>query len=936
MTTLSPEQQQVVDTWGQGMAVLAGAGSGKTTTLVIKCEALLKRDPEARFAAVSFTERSASDLKVKLSQRLPLSRHWVMTIHGLCGAILREFPREAGFDGEESMLSEAEGQLLWERAIEALWFDELPEEVAQGLDELLGRESRDSVVQLLKRARELAAFGVLESLLGAPDRESRALAAVARHVLGRFDRLKRRRGALDFSDLEQGADRALEHAHVREAFQRRFDLVLVDEFQDTNPLQARIILRFCRPDTSNLCVVGDPKQSIYRFRDADVTVFEEFCRKLPSRHVLSWNFRSRPGIIHFTNALCERVFTGAEPRMTYDPLEPRKAENAEFEPVVRLDVASPAHLAAWIRAETARGVPLDRMALLVRRIRGNEKWFKALTAAGIPLAIGSGGLFWEDPRVRELVALLRWWDDPANSLSGAVFLRAPWVGVTDEELDDWVKRDPTFRGPFFDSAHPLARALAPYRALPARPAELLQALLVSESLERELGASLLGLWHRAEELSTGGQDFHAVTLELSRAIEEGRRERDVPPPRNLGQLSVLTFHSAKGLEFEHVILIDLGAKPRAMPAPLLFWDRERGAFLGPRDEEGERDRKHPMEIAWRQLEQQRGLAESKRIFYVGLTRARERLILACPELSEKAREKGFDAEKVYGEENWRGWLECSGLAPPAAALTPAVRSAEAGSSAESGGHVRQRRALPIRQRRPRHSVTEWKLLSKCPRAYEWICARPRGGSEPPAEEDELAAAQAELGSRVHSALEQGATAATLEGIEAESAGAFRSAPVLEWAKQAPWMQPDREAWSELAFEVPVTEGEILVGSIDRLAFDPATGRYAVIDFKVTSRPRSATQLLESYSLQLELYAWALGRLQPELDPASIDAWIVNISGDGVTEVRVPLDRTPEEHRPETLARQAAAIVAGEAGEPRPGRQCRYCAVRALCAERKEE
>ena len=173
LTDLSPEQQAVVGSWGQGMAVMAGAGSGKTTTLTLKCTELLRRNPEARFAAVSFTERSASDLRAKLTERLTsmqeqgvlpkvaaqagvLSRHWVMTIHGLCATIIREFPREAGFDGEESMLSEPEATLLWERALEAVWLEEnLPVDIQNAVDFLLNRESRDSLMSLLFRVREL-------------------------------------------------------------------------------------------------------------------------------------------------------------------------------------------------------------------------------------------------------------------------------------------------------------------------------------------------------------------------------------------------------------------------------------------------------------------------------------------------------------------------------------------------------------------------------------------------------------------------------------------------------------------------------------------------------------------------------------------------------------------------------------------------------------
>jgi DNA helicase-2/ATP-dependent DNA helicase PcrA len=306
---LSPEQQRVVSEWGKGLAVMAGAGSGKTTTLVIKCAELLKKNPEAQFAAVSFTEKSASDLRAKLTQRLSvegksanesevLKGHCVTTIHGLCASVLREFPREAGFDGEESMLSEGESQRFWERAIEQLWADQTPLEVEQALEKLLNRESRSTLTDLLRRTRDLYAVGVLDSLRDNGDEASVALAVLSEFVVERYDRLKRRRGALDFNDLERGADRALEHAHVRAAFQKRFQLVLVDEFQDTNPLQAKIILRFVKPDFSNLCVVGDPKQSIYRFRDADVSVFEEFCAKLPIKISLTWNFRSRPGILN--------------------------------------------------------------------------------------------------------------------------------------------------------------------------------------------------------------------------------------------------------------------------------------------------------------------------------------------------------------------------------------------------------------------------------------------------------------------------------------------------------------------------------------------------------------------------------------------------------------------------------------------------------------
>ncbi len=943
---LTPEQRAVALSWGKSLAVLAGAGSGKTTTLVVKCQELLKKNPEARFAAVSFTEKSASDLRAKLSERLPLrgeggalSGHWVMTIHGLCNAILRDYPREAGFDGEESMLSEPEAQLLWEQAIQGLWFDELPPETRVAVDQMLLRESRDSLHALLKRSRELASFGALDFLSRAEDPDSKALARVARFVLDRYERLKRRRGALDFNDLERGADRALEHEAIRQAYHSRFALVMVDEFQDTNPLQASIIRRFCKPDGSNLCVVGDPKQSIYRFRDADVSVFEEFCSKLSERHSLTWNFRSRPGIIDYANALCAPAFMSSQ--MAYEALTPKREPHESLQPVIRLDVTQPSELGKWIVSEMEKGVPLQDMALLLRKIRGNEKWLKALTASGIPIAVGSGGLFWEDARVREMTAFLKWWDNPGNTLSGAVFLRAPWVGIADSMLDEWVRQDPTFVEPFIASEHPLAKRLAPLRNKVVRPGELLLALLVDERMEDELGAPLLGLWHRVEELSSRGLDFHSVVTELGHALEESRRERDVPPPRNRGQLSVLTLHASKGLEFPHVILVDLGPKGRAPDAPLLFWDREKGAFLGVRDSDGDRDKDHPVESVWRSREKEKALAESKRVFYVALTRAQERLVLVCPELPER---KSAPPEDPFSQDDWRAWVENSPIAAEAVSLS--MKEASVLSKAEesvNAGAFRQSLTFaktPV-MRRPRHSVTEWTLLSRCPRAYEWSFIRPRPVADGIAEAQLFSGAevertsvreisQQELGSRVHACLERGDHEG-LKKLEAEvGQDRFQAEPLISWALSSEWMIPargEREVWSELAFEIPIGS-EILVGSMDRVVLEP--GRASIVDFKVTEKAKSVEALIEAYFTQLELYAYALKRLlsEEEVRTTRFEALLVNISPKSIQAVPVSVGALPVEN----LALDAAEIVSGRSGDPRPGPLCRFCEFRSQCPE----
>ncbi|MEO5969679.1 MAG: UvrD-helicase domain-containing protein [Bdellovibrionia bacterium] len=981
----SPEQQEVIGSWGQGMAVLAGAGSGKTTTLVAKCAQLLERNSKAKFAAVSFTERSASDLRAKLSLALagkygasPLTLHWVMTIHGLCRSIIKEFPKEAGFDGEETVLSESEASLLWERAMDSLWLEDLPDDVRVCLEALLDRESRDSLAGLLERVRRLVAFGALSSLKDSEDVSSQNLFRVARYVLERYDRMKRRQGRLDFDDLERGADRALEFDTVRDAYHRRFDLVLVDEFQDTNPVQSRIIWRFIKVDLSNVCVVGDPKQSIYRFRDADVTVFEEFCNKLPLKFSLTWNFRSRPDVIEFANQVCARAFASSE--MAFEALVPKREPDPTLESVVRFDIQSPSDLGDWIQAEVRRGIPLHNFALLIRKIRGNEKWFKALTAARIPIAIGSGGLFWEDPRVREMVAFLKWWDNSGNTFSGGVFLRAPWMQISDETLDLWNKQDVTWRAPFFSSPHPIAGRLKPLLNLAVRPGELLMALLVDQETEDELGGPLLGLWHRVEDMSSRGMDFHSVVLELSEAVRENRREKQVPAPRNLGQLTILTLHGSKGLEFPHVILLDFGAKPRASDTPLLFWDREKGAYLGSRDSEGERIKDNPVEAVWREEEKKKNLAESKRLFYVALTRARERVVLVCSDLLPG--KQAFNPELAFGIDDWRGWIECSGwefksakkvgklldfgLNADTSLESPAGTHSETQSEPNSIGPTKARSALceilgegpPLS--RARHSVTELNLLSRCPRAYEWTYIRPVAAvsdeelgqkigddpcadlnssvGAPPGEESnvekQVETTHRELGNRIHKCLER-RDFAGLEEIEAEvGSSRFLAEPLIRWALNSKWMLPvdlprGRDVWAELSFEAPMGK-EVLVGSMDRVVADKGDGtsRYAILDFKFTEKRKSVRGLLEAYQTQIELYAWALTVLDPSIRLEEIQAYLINISSETVQNVQVHLGKV----NLEKLLADAVAIVHGRSGEPKPGPLCRMCGYRSSCAE----
>lgn len=836
--SLSPEQQEIVDVWGKGMAVTAGAGSGKTTTIVLKCLEYLKRNPEKDFLAVSFTEKSAADLQARLLPKIPTQNgSWVKTIHGFCRTLIQEFPEACGCDGTEEVMSEEESSQLWRGALRRLWSEDLPPGVGEALERLLLEKSVAQIQDLISRLRDLIPMGFYSEC---QDPLLEDLKTVSKWVLDRYQRSKDRRGVLDFSDLETRALKGLrEEPKMSRNFQKKFGLVLVDEFQDTNPVQAQILEKIILPDRSNICVVGDPKQSIYRFRDADVSLFEEFCKTLPVQLALTRNFRSRPGILNWVNDVCAPLFEASD--LSYLPLAPAREGNPTDPSLVHLDFPEAESLGKWILREKAQGRDLGKFVLLVRKVRGHEDLFKSLVSAGVPLAIASGGLFWDEPRVRELVSFLKAWDLSGNRMSAAIFLRAPWVGVSDAQIDEWIQNGDLIEQ-FLESPHELAQILKPSFNKPMRPGDLLIELFKSESLEKSLGMILLQLWHRVEEMSLSGLSFSEIVRELSRSLQERPREKEIPLPKAQGALTVMTIHGSKGLEFDHVILVDFPERKKNAEYPALFWDRKRGAYLG-EDEN------------WRKKEKEKAIAESKRLFYVALTRARERLILF---LSEPEKSQSLT------DDHWRSWIS-SHLAG-----FSKVRSLESFEKAELSLDRNGEESLSkcpsrselISMRRARHSVTEWLQFRRCPRSYIFkFLAKLEADSEPAPSElpfesrtSALTEKRVELGISVHEKLSQSDAVGLRALVQAEGRQSFDAEELVRWMESED--QSDDKVWREFAFEIPMETRfglDVLVGAMDRVSCRGE--KYILTDFKVAAKKS------DRYQFQLETYAWALGQLE---------------------------------------------------------------------------
>jgi ATP-dependent helicase/nuclease subunit A len=672
----TPQQIKIIELFGEGQAVVAGAGCGKTTTLVAKCLELMKRSPEARFCAVSFTEKSVRDLKTSLAEGFAKENaifdprsHWVKTIHGLCATIIQDFPLQAGLQGGETVLQEDQANQLWERSVTLLWSQNESAEISESVDQLLQLYSRSTLETLLKKLRSLMSFGVDDFIHRSFDRaEVKNLWLVFESVYLRYQHAKKRQGHLDFNDLEIYAVEALKSEVVCRYYQNRFNLVLVDEFQDTNPLQGKILERFVKPDLSNLCIVGDPKQSIYRFRDADVSVFNDLIQKLPSKHLLDTNYRSRPGVIQFVNEVCAPVFEASD--LSYEPLQAGR-ESDESISVSRLILENDDTLAQFLKSQQAAGVDLSEYVILMRSLRNarGQSHLKSLDRHQVPFILGSGGRFYSDPRVQELVALLKGFSSSKNTLSQVNALRAPWIQVPDATLIGWKDH---YYEKFFGSSHPVAKALAPLfnSTVSIRPGQILETLMSVDSLDEEMSMPLVTLWHKAEALSSQARRFDEVVDYFTDAIDHEKIEKEVPPPVKSGTVRVMTIHGSKGLQFPRVILTDFeGPSKSSTRTGDLIWDRKKGVHLFLRDEEGKKT-DDKVNDEWSELEKRAMVAEGKRVFYVAVTRPQEELILAW-----KKEVKTKEGIEPFAIDNWRAWIEATVL-PPEKKWTPAANLSE--------------------------------------------------------------------------------------------------------------------------------------------------------------------------------------------------------------------------------------------------------------------
>jgi ATP-dependent exoDNAse (exonuclease V) beta subunit len=487
-----------------------------------------------------------------------------------------------------------------------------------------------------------------------------------------YEALKRARGAVDFDDLELAAGALLAaHEAVAALWSARFELLMVDELQDTNARQMAILSAL---DRDNLFTVGDEFQSIYGFRHADVGLFQERRARLAltaSAGVLSTNFRSRPPLLDAVNGVFAARF--GEP---FVPLIAGRGEEErpDASPLVELLVAD---LDGWEGHEARLGVelapaPLWRRAearLLARRIdrliaageaRPEEivllfraggaigTYEAALADLGHATLATTGGGFFARPEVVDLVAYLRALVNPLDELALYGVLASPLCGCSSDVLVALALRarelgagvwevlaaEPSdARCAAFAERFAWARRAAADRGL----GEIVAAAVAENGYDRHLCAlhsperrmaNVRKLERLAREFELReGRDLRRFAQALALGRVGSLRETEAPPAtEGTGAIALMTIHSAKGLEFPVVCLADLGHQaPDSHPPALLAQPGRIGLRLPTLE------RRSIDTLDYRQLLAERvaaGAAEERRVIYVAMTRARERLILS--------------------------------------------------------------------------------------------------------------------------------------------------------------------------------------------------------------------------------------------------------------------------------------------------------------------
>jgi len=451
--TPTAEQQAAIQAGPQGaFLVAAGPGTGKTYTMVQRFRWLVERRrvPAESILAVTFTEAAATELRERLARELrrPLDEAWIGTFHGVCARLLQEDAYLVGIAREIRVLDEVGQRLLVERLqarlrsgaeagldhdFEALNPDEVNDLIKHGPTFALKLKGRGvTAEEFHRRALEMHAARQGDDAGGLSGRAELEAIAVLHTIYQGYESWLRQASRMDFDDLILTVIDALRRTpEFQERCRRRFRHVLVDEFQDTNRIQLDLVRLLSAPGFGNVTVVGDAKQSIYGWRDAEI---ENIRTRFPGERLpLTLNRRSVQEVLDAATAFIrrDRDFAG-EP----DLVAARGSGGEAVRVVMAADPRGEARLVAGeIRRLIEGGRRPAQIAVLAHSVKLLPREFEEeLRAQGVPYVTTGGSGFFDREEVKDVLAMVRLVADPMDDGALARVLQGPIVRLGDAEV----------------------------------------------------------------------------------------------------------------------------------------------------------------------------------------------------------------------------------------------------------------------------------------------------------------------------------------------------------------------------------------------------------------------------------------------------------------------------------------------------------------------
>src|SRR6266699_1452020 len=602
LADLNPAQREAVLTTEGPLLVIAGAGSGKTRVLTYRVAHLINAvgAKPNEILAITFTNKAAGELRELLQRLLGRSGQglWILTFHAACGRILRREAQRLGYRSNFTIYDQADQIRLVKQCLEELERD--PK-----------RFTPRGIHNQISHAK---------NRLVSPDEYANQVQSFYDQTVADVYQLYQRRlfasNAVDFDDLLMLTVDVLERfADVREKWQQAFRYILVDEYQDTNHAQYRL-LQLLAEKHQNLMAVGDPDQSIYSFRSADINNILDFERDFPGTRTvaLEQNYRSTGLILEAANTVISNN-RERKPKELWSEL-------GDGEPVRVLEVedehAEARFVAAGIAALVEEGFSGDEIAVFYRTNAQSRVLEDVLVRQGIAYQVIGGPRFYERAEIKDVIAYLQAIDNPYDAVSLQRIANRPRRGIGDTSLARLQAHADAHGISLWEAlgqAEDAGIAAAPLKAvqqfygvmqsLQARALELEVSKLLERVLDRsgyrialeaERTIEAQGRLENLQELVGVAREYHAEAAEpsLSHFLQEISLYSDQDALREQESLvTLMTLHNAKGLEFRAVYLIGM----------------EEGIFPHARS-----------------IEEQ-GIEEERRLCYVGMTRAKELLTL---------------------------------------------------------------------------------------------------------------------------------------------------------------------------------------------------------------------------------------------------------------------------------------------------------------------